>query len=153
MGQRQTEIIIGFFILIGFAAIAILAVQVSNISESAERETYSVTAHFDNIGGLRVKSPVKMGGVLIGRISDIRLDKKTLSPVVTMAIFSEYNELPTETSASILTAGLLGEQFMSLSPGGDDLFLMDGYRIYDTQSALVIEELIGKFLFNESNDL
>ncbi|MEL0035051.1 MAG: outer membrane lipid asymmetry maintenance protein MlaD [Gammaproteobacteria bacterium] len=153
MGQRQTEIIIGFFILIGFAAIAILAVQVSNISESAERETYSVTAHFDNIGGLRVKSPVKMGGVLIGRISDIRLDKKTLSPVVTMAIFSEYNELPTETSASILTAGLLGEQFMSLSPGGDDLFLMDGDRIYDTQSALVIEELIGKFLFNESNDL
>ncbi len=153
MGQRQTEIIIGFFILIGFAAIAILAVQVSNISESAERETYSVTAHFDNIGGLRVKSPVKMGGVLIGRISDIRLDKKTLSPVVTMAIFSEYDELPTETSASILTAGLLGEQFMSLSPGGDDLFLMDGDRIYDTQSALVIEELIGKFLFNESNDL
>jgi phospholipid/cholesterol/gamma-HCH transport system substrate-binding protein len=153
MGQRQTEIIIGFFILIGFAAIAILAVQVSNISESAERETYSVTAHFDNIGGLRVKSPVKMGGVLIGRISDIHLDKKTLSPVVTMAIFSEYDELPTETSASILTAGLLGEQFMSLSPGGDDLFLMDGDRIYDTQSALVIEELIGKFLFNESNDL
>ena len=153
MGQRQTEIIIGFFILIGFAAIAILAVQVSNISESAERETYSVTVHFDNIGGLRVKSPVKMGGVLIGRISDIHLDKKTLSPVVTMAIFSEYDELPTETSASILTAGLLGEQFMSLSPGGDDLFLMDGDRIYDTQSALVIEELIGKFLFDESNDL
>lgn len=153
MGQRQTEIIIGFFILIGLAAIAILAVQVSNISESAERDTYYVTAHFDNIGGLRVKSPVKMGGVLIGRISDIHLDKKTLSPVVTMAIFSEYNELPTETSASILTAGLLGEQFMSLSPGGDDLFLMDGDRIYDTQSALVIEELIGKFLFNESNDL
>lgn len=153
MGQRQTEIVIGFFILIGFAAIAILAVQVSNISESAERETYSVTAHFDNIGGLRVKSPVKMGGVLIGRVSDIHLDKKTLSPVVTMAIFKEFNELPTETSAAILTAGLLGEQFMSLSPGGDDLYLMDGDRIYDTQSALVIEELIGKFLFNESNDL
>ena len=153
MGQRQTEIVIGFFILIGFAAIAILAVQVSNISESAERETYSVTAHFDNIGGLRVKSPVKMGGVLIGRVSDIHLDKKTLSPVVTMAIFREFNELPTETSAAILTAGLLGEQFMSLSPGGDDLYLMDGDRIYDTQSALIIEELIGKFLFNESNDL
>ena len=100
-----------------------------------------------------MKSPVKMGGVLIGRVSDIHLDKKTLSPVVTMAIFKEFDELPTETSAAILTAGLLGEQFMSLSPGGDDLYLADGDRIYDTQSALIIEELIGKFLFNESNDL
>ena len=153
MGQRQTEVVIGLFILIGLAALAVLAVQVSNISESSERETYEVTAHFDNIGGLRVKSPVRMGGVLIGRVSDIHLDTKTLSPVVTMAIFKEFDELPSETSAAILTAGLLGEQFMSLSPGGDDLILADGDRIYDTQSALVIEELIGKFLFNESNDL
>ena len=153
MNQRLTEIVIGFFILIGFAAFAILAIQVSNIAGSSDQETYSVTAHFDNVGGLKVKSPVRMGGVLVGRVSSIHLDKKTLSPVVTMAIFKEFDELPTETSAAILTAGLLGEQFMSLSPGGDDEILQDGDRIYDTQSALVIEELIGKFLFNESNDL
>lgn len=153
MNQRLTEIVIGFFILIGLAAFAILAIQVSNIAGSSDKETYAVTAHFDNVGGLKVKSPVRMGGVLVGRVSSIHLDKKTLSPVVTMAIFEEFNELPTETSAAILTAGLLGEQFMSLSPGGDDEILQDGDRIYDTQSALVIEELIGKFLFNESNDL
>ncbi len=153
MNQRLTEIVIGIFILIGFTAFAVLAIQVSNIAGSSDKETYSITAHFDNVGGLKVKSPVRMGGVLIGRVSDIHLDKQTLSPVVTMAIFKEFDELPTETTAAILTAGLLGEQFMSLSPGGDDEILADGDRIYDTQSALVIEELIGKFLFNESNDL
>jgi phospholipid/cholesterol/gamma-HCH transport system substrate-binding protein len=93
-----------------------------------------------------------MGGVLIGRVSDITLDLDSLSPVVTMEIFNQYNQLPTETSASILTAGLLGEQYLSLSPGGDDEVLEDGDEIEFTQSALVIEELIGKFLFNDSSD-
>ena len=152
MSRRQSEIIIGLFIMIGFAAIAVLGIQVSNISESSDRESYTVIARFDNIGGLKVRSPVRMGGVLVGRVSDISLDLDTLTPVVTMAIFTQYDQLPTETSASILTAGLLGEQYLSLAPGGDDEVLADGDEIEFTQSALVIEELIGKFLFNESSD-
>jgi len=152
MSRRQSEIIIGLFIIIGFAAIAVLALKVSNIAESSERESYDVMARFDNIGGLKERSPVRMGGVLIGRVSDISLDIDSLSPVVTMSIFMEYNQLPTETSASILTAGLLGEQYLSLTPGGDDEVLEDGDEIEDTQSALVIEELIGKFLFNDKSD-
>jgi phospholipid/cholesterol/gamma-HCH transport system substrate-binding protein len=152
MSRRQSEILIGLFIMIGFAAIAILGIKVSNIAQESDRESYSVIARFDNIGGLKVRSPVRMGGVLIGRVSDITLDLDTLSPVVTMEIFNQYNQLPTETSASILTAGLLGEQYLSLSPGGDDEVLEDGDEIEFTQSALVIEELIGKFLFNDSSD-
>lgn len=152
MKHRQIEIIIGFFMIIGFIALAALAVKVSNIAESSERESYSILANFDNIGGLKVRSPVRMGGVLIGRVSEITLDQDTLSPVVTMNIFNQYNQLPTETTASILTAGLLGEQYLALSPGGDDEILVDGDVIEDTQSALVIEELIGKFLFSDSSD-
>lgn len=152
MNRRQSEITIGLFIMLGLAALAVLAIKVSNIAESGDKASYSVTANFDNIGGLKVRSPVRMGGVLVGRVSDIHLDMETLTPVVTMAIFQQYNQLPTETSAAIQTAGLLGEQYLSLSPGGDDEFLVDGDMIYDTQSALVIEELIGKFLFNDSSD-
>lgn len=152
MSRRQSEILIGLFIMIGFAAVAILGIQVSDIAEESDRESYSVIARFDNIGGLKVRSPVRMGGVLVGRVSDISLDLDSLSPIVTMEIFNQYNQLPTETSASILTAGLLGEQYLSLSPGGDDEVLVDGDEIEFTQSALVIEELIGKFLFNDSSD-
>lgn len=152
MSRKQTEIVIGVFIMVGLAALAILALKVSNIAESGDKESYYVTARFNNIGGLKVRSPIRMGGVLIGRVSDIQLDMKTLTPVVTMAIFKQYDQLPTETTASILTAGLLGEQYLSLSPGGDEEILVDGDVIYDTQSALVIEELIGKFLFNQGSD-
>jgi len=151
MKYRQIEIIIGFFMIIGFIAVAALAVKVSNIADSSEKASYSISANFDNIGGLKVRSPVRMGGVLIGRVSNITLDEDTLSPVVTMSIFNRYNKLPTETTASILTAGLLGEQYLSLSPGGDDEILAEGDVIEDTQSALVIEELIGKFLFSDSS--
>jgi len=152
MNRRQTEITIGLFLIFGMLAIAVLALKVSNIADSGTKDTYQITASFDNVGGLKVRSPIRMGGVLVGRVADISLDNQTLSPIVTMAIFSKYDELPTETSASILTAGLLGEQYLSLSPGGDDEVLVDGDEIEDTQSALVIEELVGKFLFNDSSD-
>jgi phospholipid/cholesterol/gamma-HCH transport system substrate-binding protein len=152
MNTRKAEISVGLFIIIGIAALAMLALKVSNISESGNSETYQLIAKFDNIGSLKVRSPVRMGGVLIGRVSNIHLDSEYLSPVVTLSIFKLYSNLPTETSASILTAGLLGEQYLSLSPGGDAEFLSHGDEIEDTQSALVIEELIGQFLFNDSSD-
>ena len=152
MNTRKAEISVGLFLIIGIAALAMLALKVSNISETGSSETYQVIAKFDNIGSLKVRSPVRMGGVLIGRVSNIHLDSEYLSPVVTISIFKLYNNLPTETSAAILTAGLLGEQYLSLSPGGDEEFLTDGDEIEDTQSALVIEELIGQFLFNDSSD-
>ncbi|MFT5450866.1 MAG: phospholipid/cholesterol/gamma-HCH transport system substrate-binding protein [Enterobacterales bacterium] len=152
MNTRKSEISVGLFIIIGIAALAMLALKVSNISESGSSESYQIIAKFDNIGSLKVRSPVRMGGVLIGRVTNIHLDSVYLSPVVTLSIFKLYNKLPSETSASILTAGLLGEQYLSLSPGGDEEFLTEGDEIQDTQSALVIEELIGQFLFNDSSD-
>lgn len=152
MNTRKAEISVGLFLMLGFAALAMLALKVSNISETGNSETYVLSAKFDNIGGLKVRSPIRMGGVLIGRVSDINLDPEFLTPVVTLSIFKKYNNLPTETSASILTAGLLGEQYLALSPGGDEDFLQDGDEVEDTQSALVIEELIGQFLFSDSSD-
>lgn len=152
MNSRKTEISVGLFVLLGIAALAMLAMKVSNISETSDSDSYQITARFDNVGGLKVRSPIRMGGVLIGRVSQIALDEKYLSPVVTLSIFNQYNKLPTETSAAILTAGLLGEQYLSLSPGGDDEFLVAGDQIEDTQSALVIEELIGQFLFSGRSD-
>jgi len=152
MNTRKAEISVGLFLIAGIAALVMLAIKVSNISEASISETYQLTAKFDDIGGLKVRSPIRMGGVLIGRISNISLDKKYLTPVVTLSIFNQYNNLPTEISASILTAGLLGEQYLALSPGGDEEILEDGDEIEDTQSALIIEELIGQFLFNDSSD-
>jgi len=152
MNKRNAEISVGLFLILGIAALAMLALKVSNISETASSDTYQLTAKFDNIGALKIRSPVRMGGVLIGRVSNISLDSEYLSPVVTLSIYNHYNNLPTETSASILTAGLLGEQYLALSPGGDDEVLTEGDEIEDTQSALVIEELIGQFLFSDSSD-
>ena len=152
MNSRNAEISVGLFIILGIAALAMLALKVSNITQAGSSESYSVTASFENIGSLKVRSPVRMGGVLVGRVSNISLDDEYLSPIVTISIFKTYSKIPTETSASILTAGLLGEQYLSLSPGGDEEYLTEGDQIEDTQSALVIEELIGQFLFNDSSD-
>ena len=152
MKTRNAEISVGLFLIFGFAALAMLALKVSNISETGNSDSYQLTAKFDNIGGLKVRSPIRMGGVLIGRVTGISLDAEHFTPVVTLSIYDNYNNLPSETSASILTAGLLGEQYLALSPGGDDEVLVDGDEIEDTQSALVIEELIGQFLFSDSSD-
>ena len=152
MNTRKAEISVGLFLIVGIAALVMLALKVSNISETGSSDTYQVTAKFDNIGALKIRSPVRMGGVLVGRVSAIDLDAEYLTPVVTLSIYNTYGNLPTETSASILTAGLLGEQYLSLSPGGDEDVLVNGDEIEDTQSALVIEELIGQFLFSDSSD-
>lgn len=147
MDTRRVEILVGLFVMAGIAAMVALALKISSINRLTADSSYRVYARFENIGGLKVRSPVKVGGVVIGRIATITLDRQTLTPVVEMAISEQYTGLPIDTSAKINTAGLLGEQYVALSPGGEDDVLRDGDTVSDTQSAIVLEELIGKYLF------
>lgn len=148
MVSIKMQITVGIFIIASFTALTVLAFKVSNIEEYATAENYDLLAHFDNIGGLKIRSPIKVGGVVVGRIKDIQLDDDLL-PEVTMSIYGKFKKFPTETSASILTAGLLGEQYISLNPGGNEEILKPGDEIDDTQSAIILEDLIGQFLFNK----
>jgi phospholipid/cholesterol/gamma-HCH transport system substrate-binding protein len=150
MSSRAVEIAVGAFVAAGLAALFMLAMKVSNLSVLPNGEGYNVIARFDNVGGLKVRAPVTMAGVRLGRVTAIEFDSKNYQGVVTMTIDSAYSNLPLDTSASILTAGLLGEQYIGLEPGGDEHFLKDGSKIEFTQSALVLEQIIGKFLFNKA---
>jgi phospholipid/cholesterol/gamma-HCH transport system substrate-binding protein len=152
MQVKSVEIMVGLFVAAGIAALFMLAMKVSNLSSFNEGGSYTLSAYFENIGGLKPRSPVRIGGVLIGRIAAIDYDNETYQAVVTLMIDKRYMRLPTDTSASIYTAGLLGEQYIGLEPGGEEEFLKDGDRIRDTQSALVLERMIGKFLFNSASD-
>ena len=146
---------VGLFVALAIAATLMLAFNVANQGMSGNGETYRLYAKFDNIGGLKVRSAVKVGGVTIGRVDDIYLDTEDFTPVVVLSIFSEYNEFPETSSVSILTSGLLGEQYIGFQPGFsiDDIEnLGDGDYIEDTKSALVLEDLIGQFLFSRDND-
>lgn len=140
------EIWVGLFVVMTLIALAVIAFKVSNFQGLQEKSTYQVSALFSNIGGLKVRAPVKISGVVVGRVSDISVDKATYKARVTMSIFSEYNQLPLDTSASILTSGLLGDQYIGLEAGGDEEYLKDGSTIDLVQPALVLEELIGQFL-------
>jgi phospholipid/cholesterol/gamma-HCH transport system substrate-binding protein len=146
--SRSMEIAVGLFVAGGFAALFMLAMQVSNLSASISSENYTVTAAFQNIGGLKVRSPVTVSGVRVGRVEAIDYDTHAYEAVVTMRIEDRYNTFPEDTSASIFTAGLLGEQYIALQPGGSDKNLKAGDRIHLTQSALVMEQIIGQFLYN-----
>ena len=150
MRTKSLELAVGLFVIFGIASLIALGLSVSNLGEWHKAQGYSLKAKFDNIGGLKVRAPVKIGGVVIGRVTDIELDKKSFAPMVTLHITKPI-ELPTETNASITTAGLLGEQFISLSPGGNDEVLVDGAEITDTQSALVLENLISQFLYGKES--
>jgi len=152
MRKRTIEISVGLFMLLGFAALAFLAIQVSGISGKATGETYHVYAGFENIGGLTERSKVTVAGVTVGRVSRIYLDKTSLMGIAEMEIQAEYNDFSTDTTAAILTSGLLGEKYIGLVVGADEEYLADGDTIYDTQSALVLEDLIGQFLFNKVNE-
>jgi phospholipid/cholesterol/gamma-HCH transport system substrate-binding protein len=143
---RTVEIVTGFFIILGFIALYVIATRATNIKSYGENRGYSVTASFTNVGGLKVRAPITMSGVAVGRVSDIRLDPKTFNAIVTLQINGTYNEIPDDTTASILTSGLLGEQYVGLSPGGSETSLKQGSQITYTQSAIVLENLIGKFL-------
>lgn len=151
MTTRKLEILVGGFIVLAMAAFLLLALKVADTGFGGTSQTYRLYAQFDNIGGLKVRSPVKVGGVVVGRVASIELDRVTYTPVVTLLINSDYNNFPETSSVAILTSGLLGEQYIGLLPGFvDDTveMLIDGDTIEDTRSAIVLEELIGQFLFN-----
>lgn len=144
------EIWVGVFVAAGLAALFMLAMQVSNLALFTDEEGYPVIALFDNVGGLKVRAPVSMGGVRVGRVADIGYDFERYQAKVTLAIDPAYDQLPQDTSASILTSGLLGEQYVGLEPGGAEEFLKEGDSIKLTQSALVLEQVIGQFLFSKA---
>ncbi|TVT60021.1 MAG: outer membrane lipid asymmetry maintenance protein MlaD [Sedimenticola thiotaurini] len=152
MHNRTIEILVGAFMAAGLVAFFFLAMQVSNLSSSSNGDGYEVIARFDNIGSLKVRSPVTMAGVRIGRVSNISFDRKTYEAVVTLRVESQYNVLPEDSFAKIFTAGLLGEQYIGLDPGGSEKYLHEGSEISLTQSALVLEEIIGQFLFSKAEE-
>ena len=147
----MVEIGVGLFVALGIAALFMLAMQVSNLSTMASSDGYRLLAGFENIGGLKVRSPVTVSGVRVGRVEAIDYDDKAYEAVVTMRIYSNYDAFPEDTSASIFTAGLLGEQYIALEPGGSMENLADGDRVQLTQSALVMEQVIGQFLYSTSS--
>lgn len=151
MSTRTIEIAVGFFVALGFAALLMLAMQVSNLNSIASSGGYTISAKFSNVGGLKVKSPVKMAGVRIGRVTDVKFDQKTYEAIVSMKIDSRYQKIPTDTSASILTSGLLGEQYIGLEAGAEEEYLTEGKSLFLTQPAVVLEQLIGKFLTMQSS--
>lgn len=148
---KAVEIGTGAFIALGFAALFFLATQTTNI-QRFEEGYYDVTARFDNIGGLKVRSPVSMAGVRIGRVESIVFDKDRYEAVVTLRIDARYDTLPEDSDASIQTSGLLGSQYIGLQPGASDIYLAQGDEVMFTQSAIVLENLIGKFLVNSGED-
>ncbi|MCA3187977.1 MULTISPECIES: outer membrane lipid asymmetry maintenance protein MlaD [unclassified Cupriavidus] len=151
MKKNSLDYWVGLFVVVGFAALLFLALKAGNMSSLSFQDTYAVTAQFDNIGGLKPRAPVKSAGVVVGRVASIDFDDKQYQATVTMNLDKRY-EFPRDTSAKILTSGLLGEQYIGLEAGGDDKMLAQGGKITMTQSAVVLENLIGQFLYNKAAD-
>lgn len=149
MQRKSLDLWVGLFVLLGAAALLFLALKAGNMSSLSFNQTYAVVARFDNIGGLKPRAPVKSAGVVVGRVEEIRFDDKTFQAQVRMQLESSY-KFPKDSSAKILTAGLLGEQYIGLEPGGDTALLASGDRIKMTQSAIVLENLISQFLFSKA---
>ncbi len=147
---RSIEVTVGVFVGAGLAALFMLAMQASNLSSISNSGFYQVTAKFENIGGLKVRSAVKVSGVKVGQVASIDYDSKYFEAVVTMQIDEKYNAFPSDTIASIYTAGLLGEQYVGLEPGGDDKLLENQSEIRHTQSAVILEQVISQFLFSKA---
>ncbi|AKH64152.1 MULTISPECIES: outer membrane lipid asymmetry maintenance protein MlaD [Photorhabdus] len=158
MQSKKIEIWVGFFVLIALAAIVFLCLKVADIKSVGNQPTYRLYATFDNIGGLKVRSPVKIGGVVIGRVATISLDEKTYTPQVALDIMKQYDRIPDTSSLSIRTSGLLGEQYIALNMGFEDPdmgtgILKEGDRVQDTKSAMVLEDLIGQFLYKGGDNV
>ncbi len=151
MSRKLLDLWVGFFVALGLAAVLFLALKVGNLSAANFSETYSLTAKFVNIGGLKVRAPVKSAGVVVGRVTEVRFDPETYEAVVSFTIDARYR-FPKDTFALILTAGLLGEQYIGLDPGGDEKMLQNGDTIAKTQSAVVLEKLISQFMFNKASE-
>jgi len=151
VSQRKLEIWVGLFVSAAIVCFAILAFSVSGLSLKGDGDQYYLQASFTNIGGLKPRAPVKLGGVVVGRVDSIYLDKTNYTPVVKMAMFKNQGQFPETSSMSILTSGLLGEQYVGLTPGfvDDDIDMLgDGDMVEDTKSALVLEDLIGQFIYS-----
>ncbi|MDX1507936.1 MAG: outer membrane lipid asymmetry maintenance protein MlaD [Woeseiaceae bacterium] len=148
---RAVEFGTGLFVLLGVGALFFLTTQTTGSDSFVADETFTVTARFQNVGNLKPRAPVSMAGVTIGRVTSIEFDPVALDAVVTFVINADYNQIPDDSDASILTAGLLGSQYIGMQPGGSDIYLEDGSEILFTQSAVVLENLIGKFLVNRDS--
>jgi phospholipid/cholesterol/gamma-HCH transport system substrate-binding protein len=151
MERTTIDLWFGAFVIAGFAALLVLALKAGNLGAERPASTYQVMARFDNIGGLKVRAPVRSSGVLVGRVADIHFDNERFQASVTFALDSRYT-FPKDTSASILTSGLLGESYVGLDAGGDEKKLAQGDRVAITQSAVVLERLIGQFLFSKAQE-
>ncbi|TSP10836.1 outer membrane lipid asymmetry maintenance protein MlaD [Cupriavidus campinensis] len=151
MKKKSLDYWVGLFVVVGFVALLFLALKAGNMSSFSFQETYSVQAQFDNIGGLKARAPVKSAGVVVGRVASIRFDDKSYLATVELNLDKAY-QFPKDTSAKILTSGLLGEQYIGLEAGGDTAMLAQGSKITMTQSAVVLENLIGQFLYNKAAD-
>ena len=149
MTRKELDLWVGIFAVVGIGAMLFLSLKVANLASFSSADSYRVNAKFENIGGLKIRAPVKSAGVVIGRVGDIRFDNESFEAVVSMSIDSRF-QFPKDSSAKILTAGLLGEQYIGLSPGGDTANLKSGDTVKLTQSAVVLENLIGQFLYNKA---
>jgi phospholipid/cholesterol/gamma-HCH transport system substrate-binding protein len=144
---------VGLFVALGLVSLFFLAMQVSNLADvRPDSQGYKIFASFENVGGLKVRATVSMAGVRVGRVASIKIDHESYKAIVEMLISDNFNMLPVDTTASILTQGLLGEQYIGLAPGGEAIYLKDGDKIELTQSAMILEEVIGRFLFNKAED-
>jgi phospholipid/cholesterol/gamma-HCH transport system substrate-binding protein len=151
MKKNILDFWVGLFVLIGFAALLFLALKAGNMSTFSFSKTYSVSAIFDNIGGLKPRAPVKSAGVVVGRVASIEFDDKNYQARVTLNIDEKFH-FPKDSSARILTSGLLGEQYIGLEAGGDEKVLGENSKITQTQSAIVLESLISQFLYSKAAD-
>lgn len=151
MGKKGIETLVGLFVLLGLAALTFIALKAANLATFGSRDSYTLQARFDNIGGLKPRAPVRSAGVTVGRVTSIKLDPKTYQGLVTLEVDREV-QFPKDSSARILTSGLLGDQYIGLEAGGEDKNLAPGDTIKQTQSAVVLESLISQFLFNKATD-
>jgi len=149
MNRATIDLWLGIFVVIGIGALLFLALKVGNLATFSGGETYNVQGRFVNIGGLKVRAPIKSAGVVVGRVADIRFDNETYEALVSMNLDQHY-QFPRDSTAKILTSGILGEQYIGLEAGGDGVMLKNGDRVRLTQSAVVLENLISQFLFNKA---
>ena len=148
----KVELASGIFLLLGIAALVWLATRATDYGQDIGKETYQVTARFQNVGDLRLRAPVKIGGVTVGLVDGVELDPVTFEAIVTMKLASRFDEIPDDTGASVLTSGVLGDRYIGLEPGGSPEMLSVGDELFITQSAIVLEQVVGKFLFNAGGE-
>jgi phospholipid/cholesterol/gamma-HCH transport system substrate-binding protein len=151
LSQRKMESFVGLFLLAAILALMVLAFKVSGLTSFFKGKSYAVTAQFDDIGQLKVRAPIKVGGVLIGEVSSIKLDPATFKAIVTLRIENKFNQIPEDSTAAILTSGLLGYNYIELTPMYSQNFLKNGGEIQDTSSAMILEKLIGQLIYKLGN--